>query len=93
MTNLRSVLHNIAERAVESPKTIAATSAFSTAAGLASLQQWVTGIGSTLAVFAGLIGALALARLNYIRSENEKLRGKILREKAIELGIDLEKED
>ncbi len=93
MINLRSLLHSVVEKALESPKTTAVTSAFSTAAGLASLQQWVTGIGSTLAVLAGLVGALVLARLNYIRGENEKLRGRILREKAIELGIDLTAED
>lgn len=93
MTNLRSALQSIAERAVESPKTTAAVSAYSTAAGLASIQQWITGIGSTLAVFAGLIGVLVLARLNYIKSENEKIRGRILREKAVELGIDLDAEE
>lgn len=93
MINLRTVLHDVAQKALESPKTTAAASAFSTAAGLATLQQWVTGVGSTLAVLAGLVGALVLARLNYIKGENEKLRGRILREKAIELGIDLTAED
>lgn len=93
MTGLRNALQNIAERASESSKATAAVSAYSTAAGLASIQQWITGIGSTLAVFAGLIGVLVLARLNYIKSENEKIRGRILREKAVELGIDLDAEE
>jgi hypothetical protein len=89
MMSLRSVLHDIADKAAESSKATAVVSAYSTAAGVATLQQWITGIGSTLAVFAGLIGVLILARLNYIKSENEKIRGRILREKATELGIDL----
>lgn len=92
MMSLRNVLHGIAERAIDSPKVTAAVSAYSTAAGVATIQQWITGIGSTLAVFAGLIGVLVLARLNYIKSENEKIRGRILREKAVELGINLDDE-
>lgn len=93
MMNLRNELQSVAERVIESPKTTAAVSAYSTAAGMASMQQWITGIGSMLAVFAGLIGVLVLARLNLIRSENEKIRGRILREKATEMGVDLDAGD
>lgn len=92
MTSLRNGLQNIAERLLDSPKTTTAISTYSTVAGVASMQQWITGIGSTLAVFAGLIGVLVMARLNLIRSENEKIRGKILREKAIDLGVELDEE-
>lgn len=93
MMNLRNELQSVAERLIESPKTTAVVSAYSTAAGMAGLQQWITGIGSMLAVFAGLIGVLVLARLNLIRSENEKIRGRILREKATEMGVDLDAGD
>jgi hypothetical protein len=89
MMNWQSELQSAAERVMESPKTTALVSAYSTAAGLAALQQWITGLGSTLAVFAGLIGVLVLARLNWIKSENEKIRGRLLREKAHEMGVDL----
>lgn len=85
-------LQSAIERVAESPKTTAIVSAFSTAAGVASFQQWITGIASTLAVFAGLIGVLVLARLNLIKSENEKIRGRMLREKAVEQGINLEED-
>lgn len=91
--NWQSELQHVATRVAESPKTTAAASAFSTAAGVASFQQWITGLGSTMAVFAGLIGVLVLARLNWIKSRNEEIRGRILREKAVELGIDLEDEE
>lgn len=90
---LQTELHAMVQRVAESPKATATASAFSTAAGLASIQQWLTGWASTLAVFAGLIGVLVLARLNWIKSENEKIRGRILREKAEELGIDLMEDD
>ena len=92
MMNWQNEYQNVVERVAESPKTTAIVSAFSTAAGVASFQQWITGIASTLAVFAGLIGVLVLARLNLIKSENEKIRGRLLREKAEELGINLEEE-
>jgi hypothetical protein len=87
--NLKSELQDALARAIESPKVAASASAFSTASGVAALQQWVTGAASTLAVFAGLVGVLVLARLNWIKGENERIRGRILREKAAELGIDL----
>jgi len=93
MMNWLNDFHVAIERVVESPKTIAAatvaTSAFSTAAGLASLQQWITGLGASLAVWAGLLGVLVLARLNWIKSENEKIRSRLLKEKAHEMGVDL----
>lgn len=87
--NWRNGLQSAFERVVESPKTTAAVSAFSTTAGLASFQQWITGMGASLAVWGGLIGVLVLARLNWIKSENEKIRGRMLRKKADDLGIDL----
>lgn len=93
MMNWQSELQLVAQRVIESPKTTAAASAFSTAAGVATFQQWITGVASTMAVFAGLIGVLVLARLNWIKSRNEEIRGRILREKAVELGIDLEGEE
>ena len=92
MMHLRSVLHDMADKAAESFKATAIVSTYSAAAGVATFQQWITGIASTLAVFAGLIGVLVLARLNLIKSENEKIRGRILREKAGELGINLEED-
>jgi len=93
MMNWQSEFQSAVERVLESPKTTAAVSAYSTAAGLAALQQWITGLGSTLAVFAGLIGVLVLARLNWIKSENEKIRGRLLREKAHDMGVDLLEEE
>lgn len=87
--NWQNEFQTMAERIVENPKATVAASAFSTAAGLASFQQWITGTGAALAVWGGLIGVLVLARLNWIKSENEKIRGRMLREKAHEMGIDL----
>lgn len=89
MTDWQIELQSAVDRVVESPKTIAIASTFSTAAGLASFQQWITGFGAGLAVWGGLFGVLVLARLNWIKSENEKIRGRLLREKAQEMGVDL----
>lgn len=90
MMNWQNELQHTLQRAIESPKTTAVASTFSTLAGVASIQQWLTGIASTLAVFAGLVGVIVLARLNWVKIENEKIRGRILREKAAELGIALD---
>lgn len=89
MMNWLNDFHVAIERVIESPKTTVAASAFSTAVGLASLQQWITGLGASLAVWAGLLGVLVLARLNWIKSENEKIRSRLLKEKAHEMGVDL----
>lgn len=99
MMKMSDELRAVGERLVESPKTTAAASAFTTAAGVASFQQWLTGFGSQLAIYGGLAGVLVLARLNWLKGETEKERRRfeqerriLQRSKAAEMGIDLDKE-
>lgn len=88
------------ERILESPKTTIAVSAYSMVAGLSSLVNWFAEALPTLAIFAGFIGAVVLAQLNYkkrklaeIETENAKLKGRILREQMREMKIELRDED
>lgn len=99
MMRLSDELRVVVEKVAESPKTTAAASAFTTVAGVASFQQWLTGLGSQLAIFGGLFGVLVLARLNWLKGETEKERRKfeqerriLQRAKAAEMGIDLDEE-
>lgn len=92
-------LRSVGERIAENPKTTAAASVFTTAAGVASFEQWLTGIGSQLAIYGGLFGVMVLARLNWLKGETEKERRKFEQErrllnrmKAKEFGVDLDKE-
>lgn len=88
-----TALKSAAESASESPKATAAVSTFSSLAGVATAAQWLTGIFGALAVLAGIGCSLVLIRLNWIKGENEKIRGRLLREKAAEHGVNLSDED
>jgi hypothetical protein len=96
LSELQSVLDKIAE----SPKSTVAASTFSTAAGVATAAQWLTGMAAGLAVFAGLIATIILARLNWLKGEqakqeieNQRLRNQVLRKKAVDLGIEIEDDE
>lgn len=98
--HLRDVSTSAVERIAESGKTTAAVSFFSTSVGVASFQQWITGMQASVAAFAGVFGVLVLARLNWLRGEsekerrkNERIRGQLLRERAAAAGIEIEDED
>jgi len=91
-----SGLQTTLDRIVESPKTTVAASMFSTTAGVAAASQWLTGLAAGLAVFAGLIATIILARLNWIKGEhakleveNQKIRNQLLKKKAHDLGMDI----
>lgn len=99
-TQSQELLQIAAEKAAESPKTAVAVSAYSTLGGLAALLDWVSGALPSLAILAGFIGALVLAWLNWkrgklveIQVENEKLRGRLLREKGHAMGIEIRTDD
>lgn len=84
----------------ENPKTLVAMSAFSTAAGVGGMMQWLSWGGSILAAFGGLVGVGVLARLNWLKGETEKERRKcekaryaLLSDKAKAAGFELEEDE
>jgi hypothetical protein len=86
-------LRAMMERASESSKATGAVVTYTTASGTAAMLQWITGIGAAIAVFAGLAATLILARLNWIRGENERIRGDILRKKLQGADIPLDEDE
>lgn len=90
--NWNSELTTLAERVAESPKTVAVASSFSTAAGLLTVAQVLTGLAAGLAVFAGLACTLVLIRLNLLKIRNEQITLQMLRQKAASSGVDLTEE-
>jgi len=54
-----------AEKLIASPKTTAVVSAYSVAAGLSAFIDWFSDALPKMAIFAGLLGALVLAYLNW----------------------------
>lgn len=86
-------LQSLWQSAAESTRLNAVVSAFSSAAGVLTLGQVLTGIAASLAVFAGLGCSLVLIRLNTIKIRNEHLRTAMLRADAKEKGIVLREDD
>jgi hypothetical protein len=90
--NWQNELQELLARASESPKAIAAVSTFSSAAGVMTAAQILTGFAAGAAVFSGLGCSLVLIRLNIIKIQNEQIKTRMLREKALEAGIDLDED-
>lgn len=91
----KELLQITAEKALESPKTTMAVSAYSFVAGLSAFLDWFAQALPTLAIFAGFVGAVVLAHMNWkkrilaeIEAENAKLRGRILREQMRQMNIE-----
>ena len=90
--NWHNELQTLSEHVAESPKTVAIASSFSTAAGLLTVAQILTGFAAGLAVFAGLACTLVLIRLNLLKIRNEQMTLQLLRKRAAENGVDLEED-
>lgn len=86
-------LQALLQSAAESTRLNAIVSTFSSAAGLLTLGQFLTGIAAGAAVFAGLGCSLVLIRLNMIKIKNEHLKNAMLRARAEENGIELREDD
>ncbi len=100
MTQLREISQVVADKVIESPKAAGVVSAYATLSGVAGFFDWVQGALPSLAILAGLIGALVLAWANWKRGlllseqvENEKIRGRLMREKVADMGKELRVDD
>lgn len=100
MTQLQEISQIAVVKVVESPKAASAVFAYSTLAGVAAALDWMSGALPSLAILAGLIGALVLAWANWKRGlllseqvANEKIRGRLLRERVAEMGAELRTDD
>lgn len=100
MTESSEISQIIAEKVLASPKTSIAVFSYTTLSGIAAALDWISGALPTLAILAGFVGTLTLAwrnwrsgRLSDIQAENEKIRGRLLREKALDMGIELRTDD
>lgn len=96
----KELLQITAEKALESPKTTIAVSAYSFVAGLSAFIDWFTASLPTLAIFAGFVGAVILAHLNWkkrklaeIEADNAKMKGRLLREQMRQMGIEFRDSD
>lgn len=91
--NLHSEFQHLLQRAAESTGVNTTVSVFSSAAGLLTIGQVLTGLAASAAVFAGLACSLVLIRLNLMKIKNERLKTAMLRARAEDSGIDLRDDD
>lgn len=89
MINWQIELQSVGRQLLESPKTTVSMSAISTALGIANYSDLIHGIFAGLAFIVSLSATAFLARYHWIKSNNEEIRGKILRKQAEGMGIDL----
>lgn len=107
LSDLGTVLRVTAETLAENPKTTAFVSAYSFAAGLSAFVDWFVVSLPTLAIFAGFLGAVILAHLNWkkmklvelealkLKAETElaNLRTREQREKMAAMEIEMREKD
>lgn len=99
-TQLQEISQIALAKVAESPKIAVGVFAYSTLSGIAAMLEWISGTLPSLAILAGFIGAVILGWANYKRgvlhveqAANEKLRGRLLRERVAEMGAELRTDD
>lgn len=107
LSDIGSLMKMTGEALADNYKTTAFVSAYSFAAGLSAFLDWFTTALPTLAIFAGFLGALVLAHLNWKKSkltdlearkleaelEYTKLNTRRLREEIRSKGNEVRQED
>lgn len=88
LDGLQSTLHEVASN----PKVATAVSVTTATLGAASFADLIQGFLSCVAIAAGVIATILLARVHWVTGKNRDLENKILRKQAENLGIDLSKE-
>jgi hypothetical protein len=86
--NFRNELLSAAETVASNPKVSAGVSAVTTGLGVASATEWISGPLSSVAILAGIIATVMLARVHWETHKNQVLQNKILRKELIKLGGD-----
>jgi hypothetical protein len=78
------------ESGMANPKVATVAATYSTSSGLLLLLDQTPKVIGILAALGGLIGMAIVARFNWLRGENERLRGELLRKKlqGIDVSID-----
>lgn len=96
----QELLQTAVEKAAESPKTTVLVSAYSFLAGFSAMADWFSSALPKMAIFAGFIGALILAYLNWkktklidIEAEGARLKNRMIREEMRRLKIEIRDED
>lgn len=96
----RELLQITGEKLSSSPTPTIAVSAYSILSGMSAFFDWFKDVLPSMAIFAGFVGAVVLAQLNWtnrkkaeIEMENAKLQQRILREKMKDMNIELREGD
>lgn len=106
LSDFTEIMQIGAEKILASPKTTAVVSVYSVAAGLSAIVNWFAEALPTLAILAGMLGALVLAYLNWKKikvveaealklkweAENAELKNRELRE-AMSHSMEMRKGD
>lgn len=65
LSDSREMLQIAGEKLIETPKPTVYVSAYTVAVGISSFMDWFSEALPKIAIFAGIIGVLVLARLNH----------------------------
>lgn len=107
LTESREILQIVGEKLIESPKPTLYVSAYAFAVGMTDVIDFFNAAIPKLAVLAGFIGVVILARLNWkktkltdaekllkdLEAENARIENRILREKMRKMGVELRREE
>lgn len=100
ISDSRELLQIAGEKLTSNPTPTIAVSSYSILSGMSAFFGWFKDVLPSLAIFAGFVGAVVLAQLNWVNRkkaeidmENSKLQGRILREQMRTMNIELRTED
>lgn len=83
LSDSREMLQIAGERLIESPKPTVYVSAYTFAVGISSFMDWFSEALPKIAIFAGIVGVLVLARLNHKKGKLTDIET-LLKDKQLE---------
>ena len=83
LNDSREMLQIAGEKLIESPKPTVYVSAYTFAVGISSFMDWFSEALPKIAIFAGIVGVLVLARLNHKKGKLTDIET-LLKDKQLE---------
>ncbi len=83
LNDSKEMLQIAGERLIESPKPTVYVSAYTFAVGISSFMDWFSEALPKIAIFAGIVGVLVLARLNHKKGKLTDIET-LLKDKQLE---------